>query len=144
MHWQSWQAACSCQKASLLAIAWRMHHPVSHISRQFARHEDANPQQTSYDHCALSMTSCTRWLQGVTQATANFVTHNLVAVQSNPFGNAKPVDTVARLKELEERDAKRKVQPPLYSKVSLQGQSQCKDNAFGDQSLHTDCNGPSE
>ncbi len=30
-------------------------------------------------------------------------------VQSNPFGSAKPVDTVARLKELEERDAKRKV-----------------------------------
>ena len=29
--------------------------------------------------------------------------------QANPFGSAKPVDTVARLKELEERDARRKV-----------------------------------
>lgn len=30
--------------------------------------------------------------------------------KSNPFGSAKPVDTVARLKELEERDAKRKAE----------------------------------
>lgn len=29
--------------------------------------------------------------------------------KSNPFGNAKPVDVSARLKELEERDAARKV-----------------------------------
>ena len=34
-------------------------------------------------------------------------------MQANPFGNAKPVDTVAKLKELEERDAKRKVVLPL-------------------------------
>ena len=34
-----------------------------------------------------------------------------LCMQSNPFGSAKPVDTVARLKELEERDAKRKVHP---------------------------------
>ena len=34
-----------------------------------------------------------------------------LSMQSNPFGSAKPVDTVARLKELEERDAKRKVYP---------------------------------
>ena len=34
-----------------------------------------------------------------------------LCMQSNPFGSAKPVDTVARLKELEERDAKRKVDP---------------------------------
>lgn len=34
-------------------------------------------------------------------------------MQANPFGNAKPVDTVAKLKELEERDAKRKVMLPL-------------------------------
>jgi hypothetical protein len=29
--------------------------------------------------------------------------------KANPFGNAKPVDVSARLKELEERDAARKV-----------------------------------
>ncbi len=30
-------------------------------------------------------------------------------VQANPFGSAKPVDAAAKLKELDERDAKRKV-----------------------------------
>lgn len=38
-----------------------------------------------------------------------------VMMQANPFGNAKPVDTVAKLKELEERDAKRKVVLPHSS-----------------------------
>ncbi len=31
------------------------------------------------------------------------------AVQSNPFGDAKPVDAEAKLRELEEREQKRKV-----------------------------------
>ena len=48
-------------------------------------------------------------------------------MQANPFGNAKPVDTVAKLKELEERDAKRKVAlPPLqYNECQLQTDVQC-------------------
>jgi hypothetical protein len=35
--------------------------------------------------------------------------------KSNPFGNAKPVDTGAKLLEIEERDAKRKVGPANVS-----------------------------
>lgn len=31
------------------------------------------------------------------------------AAQANPFGSAKPVDAAAKLRELDERDAKRKV-----------------------------------
>ena len=32
-----------------------------------------------------------------------------IAMQSNPFGDAKPVDAAAKLRELEERETKRKV-----------------------------------
>lgn len=39
------------------------------------------------------------------------------APKSNPFGNAKPVDVSARLKELDERDAKRKVHPGTIARA---------------------------
>ena len=32
-----------------------------------------------------------------------------LVVQSNPFGDAKPVDAAAKLREFEERETKRKV-----------------------------------
>ena len=47
-------------------------------------------------------------------------------MQANPFGNAKPVDTVAKLKELEERDAKRKVAlPPLQYTMNASCKMMC-------------------
>ena len=44
-----------------------------------------------------------------------------VAPKSNPFGNAKPVDVSARLKELDERDAKRKVHPDTIARALFYG-----------------------
>ena len=53
-----------------------------------------------FEHCAVR-----QWLSGRQHKADRLVCSS----QANPFGSAKPVDTVARLKELEERDAKRKV-----------------------------------
>ena len=40
-----------------------------------------------------------------------------VALQANPFGSAKPVDTSSKLKEFEERIAKEKVRALLEAPV---------------------------
>ncbi len=45
-------------------------------------------------------------------------------MQSNPFGDAKPVDAEAKLREIEERERKRKVScsfRPCYTPLRLSG-----------------------
>ena len=61
----------------------------------------------------------------------------LCSSQANPFGSAKPVDTVARLKELEERDAKRKVLVKhLHNNVDDGKRVQCSASLSGTNTVN--------
>ena len=48
-------------------------------------------------------------VRNLVQESACMTLRLAIAMQSNPFGDAKPVDAAAKLRELEERETKRKV-----------------------------------